>query len=162
MEQNGNQNNNNISGEGNQTGDMYRYNGQDSTSHDIPRESNAIRRSLGQGENPYILNPSNNNINNEQDQNSQQNAIRRSVGDRNPNNADFPNYGEKSSEQRFPPNLQDNHSPFQMNGFNNIQLQPKINPVSRKEQKKNYAITYILISIIQIISIVLIGIFYFF
>ena len=159
MEQNDNQNKN-ISGEGNQTGDMYRYNGQDSTSNDIPRESNAIRRSLGQGENLYILNPTNNNIKNEQDQNSQQNAIHRSLGDRNPNNADFPNYGEKSSEQRFPPNLQETHSPFQMNGFNNKQLQPKINPFSRKEPKSNYAITYILISIIQIISIVLIGVTY--
>ena len=155
MSQNDNQINNNI-GEGNQTGDMYKYNGQDSTSNnDLPRESNAIRRSIDQ-DNPYKLNP-NNNINNEEDQDSQQNAIRRSVGDRNPNNADFPNYAEKSSEQRFPPNLQDTHNPFKLNGFNNNKFQPKINPFSRKEQKSNYALTYILISVVQIITIVLIG-----
>lgn len=159
MEQNDNQNNN-VTGEGNQTGDMYRYNGQDSTSNEIPKESNAIRRSLSQGENPYILNPTNNNIKDEQDQNSQQNAIGRNIGDRIPNNADFPNYGERSSEQRFPPNLQETHNPFQMNGFNNKQLQPTINPPLKKEPKNNYAIIYILICIIQIISIVLIGILY--
>ena len=159
-EQNDNQNNN-ITGEGDQTGNMYRYNGGDSTSNnDLPRESNAIRRSLDQKENPYKLNPFNNNINNEQEENSQQNAIRRSIGNRNPNNADFPNYGEKSSEQRFPPNLQETNSPFQINGYNNNQFQPKINPFSRKDKKKNYVIAYTLISIMQIMLIVIIGVAY--
>ena len=144
--------NNDVTEDGNQTGNMYRYNGQESNSNDPQRESNAIRRSIGQGDNPYILNQ-NNNINNDQDQ---QNAIRRSLGDRNPNNADFPNYQEKSSEQRIP-NLQESHSPFQINPAYNNQFQPNIVPFSRNEPKKSYYITYFVIILIQILLFFVIG-----
>ena len=101
MEDNQEENKNNI------TENMYCYNGgQDSnsnTNNEPPQQSNAIRRSLGEGENPYKYNNHFNDMNeiNNNEANGEQNAIRRSLGDKNPN-SDFPNYAEKSSEQRFP------------------------------------------------------------
>ena len=141
--------NNNVDGEADKTGNMYCYNEKDSNSiNEPPKESNAIRRSGG-GDNPFNV------INNNDDQNLEQNAIRRSLGDKNPN-SDFPNYQEKSSEQRIP-NLQESSSPFKMKHEPFQFHQPQINLPQAREEKKFYLITYILIGILQIILIVIIG-----
>ena len=147
--------NNNAGGEVDQTGNMYCYNDKDSNSmNEPPKESNAIRRTGG-GDNPYNFNHINNVINNNDDQNIEQNAIRRSLGDKNPN-SDFPNYQEKSSEQRIP-NLQESSSPFKMNHESFPFNQTNFNPPQVREEKKFYLITYILIGILQIILIAIIG-----
>lgn len=144
-EQNQEENNNDI------TGNMYCYNGGESnTNNEPPQEGNAIRRSLGEGENPYKYN---NNINN-YEENVEQNAIRRSLGDKNPN-SDYPNYAEKSSEQRIP-NFQENQSPFEKsNRF--PQFNPQFEHPSFREDKKYYLINYMLIAVLQIVLIVVIG-----
>ena len=147
--------NNNVGGEADQTGNMYCYNDKDSNSmNEPPKESNAIRRSGG-GDNPFNVNHINNVINNNEDQNIEQNAIRRSLGDKNPN-SDFPNYQEKSSEQRIP-NLHESSSPFKTKHESFPFNQPQFNPPPAREKKQFYLITYILIGILQIILIVIIG-----
>lgn len=147
----GNNNNNNNTGEENQTGEMYQYNGEESNSNTEPQK-NPVRGSQGQEVNPQI-----NYINNEQDLNNQQNAIRRSIGKENPNNADFPNYGEKSSEQRLPQNVVESQNPFLFNpGYNN-QLQLNTNYFSKKEPKKYFYFTYIFIGFLQCLFIIIIG-----
>ena len=153
MKDNQEQNNNNV------TGNMYCYNGgQDSISNsshnEPPQQSNAIRRSIGEGENPYKYNNQINDINNIEP-NGEQNAIRRSLGDKNPN-SDFPNYAEKSSEQRFP-NLQENHSPFEIKSNRLPQLSPFAQHPPFRVDKQYYLIKYILIGVLQIILIIMIG-----
>ena len=153
MEQN-QEENNNIGGEADQTGNMYCYNEKDSNSmNESPKKSNAIRN--GGGDNPFIVNQINNVKNNNDDQNIEQNAIRRSLGDKNPN-SDFPNYQEKSSEQRIP-NLHESNSPFKMKHESFPFNQSHFSPPKFREEKKFYLITYILIGILQIIMIVIIG-----
>ena len=147
-DQNQQENNNDM------TGKMYCYNGGDSSSiNEPPQEGNAIRRSLGEGENSYKNNNNINNVNN-YEENVEQNAIRRSLGDKNPN-SDYPNYAEKSSEQRIP-NFQENQSPFEKsNRFSH--LNPQIEHPPFREEKKYYLVNYLLIAALQIILIVVIG-----
>jgi ammonium transporter Rh len=157
MEDNQEENNNNI------TENMYCYNGgQDSnsnsnTNNEPPQQSNAIRRSLGEGENPYKYNNHINDMNeiNNIEVNGEENAIRRSLGDKNPN-SDFPNYAEKSSEQRFP-NVHESHSPFEVKSNRLPQLNPQIAHPPFREDKQYYLINYILVAVLQIILIVMIG-----
>lgn len=148
MEPNGNINNNNEEGEGIQYGNMYCYNPQNSNSiNEPPKDTNAVRRSSIENiENQYQIGQ--NNINN--DLENQQSAIRRSIGERNPN-ADYPNYAEKSSEQRIP-NIKESNSPFQ------IKLSHAYHP--QREPKNNYYLIYILIGMFQAILITLIATLY--
>jgi len=140
-----------------QSGNMYNYNDDGSNSNHPPKES-AIRRSLGNEDNPYKYNQ-NENID-QNIENGEQNAIRRSIGDKNPNNNDFPNYVEKSSEQRFP-NLQESHSPFQIRppDFRPFQ-QEVIQPPPPRQPKQYYLMNYLMISLLQILFIILIGVGY--
>lgn len=148
-----NPNVNNMTGEvTNKSGNMYSYNDEGSN-NPPPKEFNAFRRNIGEGINPYKLDQ-NNISNNEEDQNVEQNAIRRSLGDKNPNNADFPNYEEKSSEQRID-NLK-NNSPFRVvqNPLNQYESPGIYRPDSR-EAKKNYFYTFFLIFLFQFIFIII-------
>ena len=140
-----------------QSGNMYNFNDEGSNSNQPPKQS-AIRRSLGDEDNPYKYNQ---NENDEQNviENGEQNAIRRSLGDKNPNINEFPNYVEKSSEQRFP-NLQESHSPFEMHPPVFRQSQQKeiiIQPPPPRQPKKFYLINYLMIAFLQIILIFIIG-----
>ena len=141
-----------------QSGNMYNFNDEGSNSNQPPKQS-AIRRSLGDEDNSYKYNQ---NENDEQNaiENGEQNAIRRSLGDKNPNANEFPNYVEKSSEQRFP-NLQESHSPFEMHPpvFRQFQQEVIQRPPPR-QPKQFYLINYLMISLLQIIFIILIGICY--
>lgn len=142
-----------------QSGNMYNFNDEGSNSNNQPPKQSAIRRSLGDEDNPYKYNS---NENDEQNviENGEQNAIRRSLGDKNPNTNEFPNYVEKSSEQRFP-NLQESHSPFEIHPpvFRQFQ-QEVIQPPPPRQPKQFYLIYYLMIAILQIIFITLIGICY--
>ena len=154
---------NNNEDEGNQTGNMYSYH--DESHIDPPKESNAIRRSIGDGTNPN-LNPylNNDNIDNGQIQNivqyQESNAVRRSIEEgKNQNIQNYPNYiDNRSSEQRFP-NSQNNQAPFQMYP----PVQENIPPIYRpnpREPKKFYSLIFILVGFYHIIMIILIGCFY--
>ena len=149
-----NQNPNNVTGEiTNKSGNMYSYNDEGSNNQP-PKEFNPFRKNIGEGINPYRL-EQNNNLNHEEEQNVEQNAIRRSLGDKNPNNADFPNYEEKSSEQRIE-NFKDNNSPFRVvqHPLNQYESPGIYRPESR-EEKKNYFFTFFLIFLFQLIFIVI-------
>ena len=147
-----NGNKNNVTGEADQTGNMYCYNENSNSMNEPPKESNAMRRSLGEETNPYRVNQPN-YLDNNRNQIPEQNAIRRSIGDKNPN-SDFPNYAEKSSEQRIP-HLQQSRSPFEVNQY---EMQSHhFRPEPRKE-KKNYLLTFLFIGILEILLIVLIAI----
>ena len=143
--------NNNSSGEENQTGNMYSYNGY----NEPPQESNAIRRSIGTGDNPHKL-KQNNNINNSAE-NQGQNYNRPSLGNKNQKNPDMQNYAEKSSEHRFS-NLKESQSPFVLPVSAPYDDQDR-RPLTR-EPKKFYWLSYLILTFLQIIFIVLIGVLY--
>ena len=143
--------NNNSSREENQTGNMYSYNGY----NEPPQESNAIRRSIGTGDNPHKL-KQNNNINNSAE-NQGQNYNRPSLGNKNQKNPDMQNYAEKSSEHRFS-NLKESQSPFVLPVSAPYDDQDR-RPLTR-EPKKFYWLSYLILTFLQIIFIVLIGVLY--
>ena len=94
--------------ESNHSENLYSYNDNDSKNNDPPKESTAIRRSIGREGNPFRTNISNeinnkfsNNINHIQTQ--QINNNERTLSNNNQENLQSPNY-DKSSEQRLPPN----------------------------------------------------------
>lgn len=151
------QNNNNQENIDDQTGNMYSYH--DDSHQEPPKESNAIRRSIGNGANPN-LNTYQNNIPIENIQNpvvgpyTESNAVRRSLGDgKNPNAQNYPSYiDNKSSEFRLP-KQEDNKTQYYMGPP--VQ---EVNPIYRpqpREPKKLYFLTFFLISIFHIIVIFL-------
>lgn len=149
-----------VSKEDEQSGNMYNYNDEGSNSNQPPKES-AIRRSLGNEDNPYKYNQNDEENEIGRGENGEQNAIRRSLGDKNPNANEFPNYVEKSSEQRFP-NLQESHSPFEVHPpvFRQSQQVEVIQPPPPRQPKKFYLLNYLMIAFLQIIFIILIGVCY--
>ena len=152
------QNNNNQENIDDQTGNMYSYH--DDSHQEPPKESNAIRRSIGNGANPNLNTYQNNNqIDNIQNpamgQYPESNAVRRSLGDgKNPNAQNYPSYiDNKSSEFRLP-KQQDNKTQYYMG----TPVQEVENPVYRpqpREPKKFYFLTFFLIAIFHIIAIFL-------
>ena len=143
--------------ESNHSENLYSYNDNDSKNNDPPKESTAIRRSIGREGNPFRTNISNeinnkfsNNINHIQTQ--QINNNERTLSNNNQENLQSPNY-DKSSEQRLPPNNiqasqqinQINHSNSN-NYFNNNQNNNYNNNI------KSY-ITFIFLGILQIIAV---------
>ena len=151
------QNNNNPENIEDQTGNMYSYH--DDSHQEPPKESNAIRRSIGNGANPN-LNAYQNNIPIDNIQNpvigqfGESNAVRRSLGEgKNPNAQNYPSYiDNKSSEFRLP-KLQDNKTQYYMGP-----PMQEVNPIYRpqpREPKKLYILTFFIISIFHIIVIFL-------
>ena len=136
---------------------MYSYH--DDSHQEPPKESNAIRRSIGNGGNPNLNTYQNNNpIDNFQNpgigQFGESNAVRRSLGDgKNPNVQNYPSYiDNKSSEFRLP-KIEDNKTQFYMGP-----PAQEINPIYRpqpREPKKFYFLTFFLIGIYHIIVIFL-------
>ena len=151
------QNNNNQENIDDQTGNMYSYH--DDSQQEPPKESNAIRRSIGNGANPNLNTYQDNSpIENIQNpvvgQFPESNAVRRSLGDgKNPNAQNYPSYiDNKSSEFRLP-KIQDNKTQYYMGPP--VQ---EVNPIYRpqpREPKKLYFLTFFLISIFHIIAIFL-------
>ena len=102
-------NNNNKMEESSHSENLYAYQDNDSQNNEPPKESTAIRRSIGREGNPFGSNQayevnnklSNNNINNNI-QSMQINNNNRTLSE-NQDNLQAPNY-DKSSEQRIPNN----------------------------------------------------------
>ena len=154
----GNPNFKNTSGEENQTSNMYVYNGssgqENNNNNEIPQESDAIRRSLGKGDNPYSLNH-NNNINTPENGVEEKN-IRQSFNN-NIEKKIEQNYEGKTSENRFL-DIKESQSPFEVPAYAPYDNQGRV-PFEKKK-KKNYIIIYTLISFLQILLIVLIAVLY--
>ena len=147
--------------ESNHSENLYAYQDNESNKNEPPKESTAIRRSIGTGENPYKSNLSKNinNINNinihnpsiniDQNQYFQQNNNNPSLSENNNNNFQAPNY-DKSSEQRIPPlKLKSQQS----NQINNV---PSGNISNNNNYFRAY-IVFILLLMLQIFSVVILG-----
>ena len=120
-------NNNNKMEESSHSENLYAYQDNDSQNNEPPKESTAIRRSIGREGNPFGSNQayevnnklSNNNINNNI-QSMQINNNNRTLSE-NQDNLQAPNY-DKSSEQRIPNNnnIQQSQQSKQLyNSYNN-------------------------------------------
>ena len=165
--QNKNLTTNNSAEIGNQSGNMYSYHDDDMTQNP-PHESNAIRRSIGEG-NPS-LNPMINNINDVNniptmtpttpylDQFPSTNVEPKNIIEgKNKNLPGYPNYiDNRSSEQRIP-NLQDNRAPYRMYPPEQPQFQNPVYHPQPRESKKFYLINFIIIGLYHIIMIILIA-----
>ena len=144
--------------ESNHSENLYSYNDNDSKNNDPPKESTAIRRSIGREGNPFRTNISNeinnkfsNNINHIQTQ--QINNNERTLSNNNQENLQSPNY-DKSSEQRLPPNnIQASQQINQINHSNsNNYFNSNQNNNNYNNNIKSY-ISFIFLGILQIIAV---------
>ena len=149
---------------------LYAYNENESESqnNEPPKESTAIRRSIGREGNPFRSNISNeinginnkfsNNINHIQSQNINNNA--RTLSSNNPENLQAPNY-DKSSEQRIPPN--NFQAPQQSNQINYNKNNNNSNNNSNNNPNNNNMIPYMplmMIGLLQIVAVIVLAVAY--
>ena len=138
-----------------QSGNMYSYK-DNSAFQNPPHESNAIRRSLGEGQNPNLNLMTDNTptINQTPYLQQFQNEPSFTGEIKTGNYPRYPNYTDnRSTEQRLP-RIQNNQGQFSQ-----IEQIPHKYLPPRKE-KKFYVLTFVLISFFHIIMITLIGCFY--
>lgn len=108
------------------------------------KESTAVRRSIN--ENDQMLN---HNFQQEE-QNEGQTAVRRSIGNINPN-IEYPNYNDKSSENRF--DEKRGSREFLVQYFPPLKNTPKL----KRQIKEKYPIAFIILLLFEILIIILIG-----
>ena len=147
--------------ESNHSENLYAYQDNESQNNEPPKESTAIRRSLGHNDVPFGANPSinvnnrismnlqNPSINPEQNQYLKQHPNKNPSLSDNQDNFQAPNY-DKSSEQRIPPLRQGSQ---QSNQINNI---AQNNSNEQNKKAKTY-IVLLLLLILQILAIVLLA-----
>ena len=150
-------NDNNKMEESNHSENLYAYQDNESQNNEPPKESTAIRRSIGREGNPfgskqtYEFNNklSNNNIN-KNIQSMQINNNNRTLSE-NQDNLQAPNY-DKSSEQRMPNNnIQQSQQSKQIsNNYNNN---------NQDNQFKSY-IPFLLLSMLQVFAVIIFAICY--
>ena len=167
---------NNIPEESQHSENLYAYQESEGKEDEAPKESNAIRRSIGRGENPYK-----NNLKYSSSINPiQENNINNNLNNNNPSyDKHYPNYQEKSTEQRLPSinqknseaalrqrksnninNNQDsseeNQNEIQINNMNSKHLEPDGNYI---QKQANYVLIMLLI-LLQIISVIVLAVAY--
>ena len=155
---------------------LYAYNESEGNEDEAPKESNAIRRSIGRGDNPYK-----NNLKYSSSINPiQENNINNNLNNNNPSyDKHYPNYQEKSTEQRLPtinqknsevalkqkkPNninnnqdsSEENQNEIQLNNMRSKNLEPDVN---NNQRQANYVLTMLLI-LLQIIAIIVLAVAY--
>ena len=96
---------------------LYEYKDTEGNNNEPPKESNAIRRSIGTGENPYKYNLKNSSLENNNINNINNNPSY---------NQNFPNYQDKSTEQRLPRNSEAN-----------VLKQPHINNINNNNKQNS-------------------------
>ena len=151
---------------------LYAYQESEGREDEAPKESNAIRRSIGRGDNPYKLKNSS-SINPLQENNTNNNN--------NPSyDKHFPNYQEKSTEQRLPSMNQRNSEAILRQKHSNdlneqdsseqnkneIKLKSKnlgdseqSESESENHKKSSYVVTMLLI-VLQIVTVVVLALAY--
>ena len=147
--------------ESNHSENLYAYQDNESQNNEPPKESTAIRRSIGREGNPFGSTFTNNinnkgissNINNNI-QTQQININNHSLSD-NQDNLQAPNY-DKSSEQRIQNNDNNNN-----NYNNNLQKSQQSNQINNNNNQncnnlKPY-ITFVFLSMLQIVSILILA-----
>ena len=151
--------NNNTGEIANLSGNMYSYN--DDSIRNPPHESNAIRRSIGEGINPSLNNLPTMIPSRDIDQFNQPTQNPVILGEPKITNLpQYPNYiDNRSSEQRLP-HLQENKEPIKMPQVIEQHHQPPLYLPKPRGPKKFYFLTFTIISIYHILMIVLIGCFF--
>ena len=141
----------------NQSDNMYSYN--EETPKNQPHESNAIRRSLGDGTNPNLNIVPVNAPTRYIDQFQKTNPISNMIDEgKNSNFQEFHNYiDNKSSEQRIPRSQNNNTAPFTKYSPSQQQNQVPVYLPKPRESKKFYLIIFIILGIFHILMIILIG-----
>ena len=152
--------NNNSQDLNNQSENMYSYH--EETPKNPQNESNAIRRSLGEGTNPNLNNVPINAPTRYIDQFQKTNQITNMIDEgKNRNFQEFPNYiDNKSSEQRIPISQNKNTVPFTKYSPSQQQNQIPVYLPKPRESKKFYLIIFIIMSFFHILMIVLIACLY--
>ena len=168
--------NDNIPEESQHSENLYAYQESEEKEDEAPKESNAIRRSLGRGENPYKYNLKNSSSINPLQENNINNNIN---NNNNPSyDKNFPNYQEKSTEQRLPTiNQRNSEAVLRQRHSNNINNQDsseenqneiQINKMNSNNLEQggdnnqkylNYVLTLLLI-LLQIIAVVVLAVAY--
>ena len=156
--QNNNTTNNNSADLGNQSGNMYSYN--DDSPKKPPHESNAIRRSLGEGVNPNINILPGMAQTRYLDQFQKPSEPNIYEGGKNENLPEYPNYNDNKSSEQIIPRLQDNRLQNKIFPPEQKQTQLPLYLPKPRELKKFYPVAFIIIAIYHILMIALIGCFF--
>lgn len=149
--------NNNSQDLNNQSDNMYSYN--EETLKNPPHESNAIRRSLGDGTNPNLNNVPIIAPTRYIDQFQKTNQVSNMIDEgKNTNFQEFQNYiDNKSSEQRIPHFQKNNIATFTKSPPTLQQNQIPVYLPKPREKKKFYLMIFILFVIFHILMIIIIG-----
>ena len=157
---------------------LYAYQESEKNEDEAPKESNAIRRSIGHGENPYKYNLKYSSSVNP----IQENNINNNLNNNNPSyDKHYPNYQEKSTEQRLPSiNQKNSEAALKQRKSNNINInnnqdsseqnQNEIQLNNRKsnninddgnynQTQANYVLTMLLI-LLQVIAVIVLAVAY--
>ena len=157
---------------------LYAYQESEKNEDEAPKESNAIRRSIGHGENPYKYNLKYSSSVNP----IQENNINNNLNNNNPSyDKHYPNYQEKSTEQRLPSiNQKNSEAALKQRKSNNINInnnqdsseqnQNEIQLNNRKsnninddgnynQTQANYVLTMLLI-LLQVIAVIILAVAY--